>query len=553
MSSCDIPHSSGERPDLDVWESGLRTSAASAPEDPDVLLLADVVPHIDVVVWRFWPDGRREVYGDRMFEVIWGRSRDEMRDEGTTFLDTVHPEERMRLSSLCDASHRGERQDEVFRVVHPDGTVRWARFRTFPVRRDDGSLHYTVGIAGDVTERETMRLDLEERSRQLMVARNRIARLLRATITVHEASEEQDVLEHVAEAVYDTGWGRVAVSLLDRSWEVKQQAFRGLSKREIEFVQQNRPDPAARRRMFSRECEPYRVGRSYFIPGDDLERERSRWRFLLTSSRHVEVKQEWDPRNLLYVPLTGHDGRILGYISMDDPAEGRRELDDTFRYLDSFADLAASVIEGIRLRRAEDAREEELHRVMREQDHRIRNALASIGQLAEMSGRLSPDMDSFLSSFAHRVSAFAEMNSLLMRNAWARTVPLLELVHTALGPYMAPGRVDLNGEPCRIPGRVCRALSMTLAELAMNAAKYGSLSCKSGVVSIAWTLSDDPDPILELVWQESGGPEVHEPTREGVGTVIIRDAIEHELHGSLEWRFDPAGLICRMHMNCAAD
>jgi hypothetical protein len=41
-----------------------------------------------------------------------------------------------------------------YRIVRPDGRVRWIRERTFPVRNDDGEIYRIAGVAEDVTDRK---------------------------------------------------------------------------------------------------------------------------------------------------------------------------------------------------------------------------------------------------------------------------------------------------------------------------------------------------------------------------------------------------------------
>ncbi len=44
--------------------------------------------------------------------------------------------------------------DEEYRIVRPDGTVRWVRDRAFPIRNGSGAVYRVAGIADDVTERK---------------------------------------------------------------------------------------------------------------------------------------------------------------------------------------------------------------------------------------------------------------------------------------------------------------------------------------------------------------------------------------------------------------
>jgi two-component sensor histidine kinase len=65
--------------------------------------------------------------------------------------------------------------------------------------------------------------------------------------------------------------------------------------------------------------------------------------------------------------------------------------------------------------------------------------------------------------------------------------------------------------------------SLALHELATNAAKYGSLSDRNGRVGISWTIVRDGESNrLKLKWQERGGPQAAQPTRQGFGTALLR-------------------------------
>jgi diguanylate cyclase (GGDEF)-like protein len=62
----------------------------------------------------------------------------------------------------------------------------------------------------------------------------------------------------------------------------------------------------------------------------------------------------WHPEDMLLLPLRGQDGTILGTVSVDQPASGRRPTDDQVAYLMSVVDHAAIGVEQS-LREAGDA------------------------------------------------------------------------------------------------------------------------------------------------------------------------------------------------------
>jgi two-component sensor histidine kinase len=89
---------------------------------------------------------------------------------------------------------------------------------------------------------------------------------------------------------------------------------------------------------------------------------------------------------------------------------------------------------------------------------------------------------------------------------------------------------------------------MAWHELATNAVKYGALSVAGGKVDLSWSVMPDGDDrlALELVWRESGGPEVKRPSRKGFGSRLLERGLAAELNGEVVVDYPPSGLVCRM-------
>jgi len=54
---------------------------------------------------------------------------------------------------------------------------------------------------------------------------------------------------------------------------------------------------------------------------------------------------DWDPQDLLYMPLRLPDGRVVGVVSIDDPVDGRRPTKESLAPLELFGHQAAVAIE----------------------------------------------------------------------------------------------------------------------------------------------------------------------------------------------------------------
>jgi two-component system CheB/CheR fusion protein len=180
-----------------------------------------------------------------------------------------------------------------------------------------------------------------------------------------------------------------------------------------------------------------------------------------------------------------------------------------------------------------------------ELNHRVRNMLQVVQAVAAHTLRRSPSPQEFASVFRGRIQALARAHELVSIGGWS-DVPLHDLVQKEIGPYTeGEGRLVMDGPPLRIKPKAALALGMVLHELATNAAKHGALSTPGGRVMVAWMEESDSGKVTRLVlrWAEEGGPPVVEqPERRGFGSELIERQLRHDLAGTVEIVYEPAGL-----------
>ena len=128
--------------------------------------------NIDDVFWLSDPHEQGIFYVSPAYETIWGRSCESLYADAEAWIEAVHPEDRERVRRSLPAQLAGK-WDETYRIVRPDGSVRWIRARAYPVRDADGSVHRVAGTARDVTEYR--RLEEQLRHAQNMEAVGRLA------------------------------------------------------------------------------------------------------------------------------------------------------------------------------------------------------------------------------------------------------------------------------------------------------------------------------------------------------------------------------------------
>ena len=93
----------------------------------------------------------RLLYVSPAYERIWGRPAAELLADVSRFSEAVHPDDLPARREARAARARGEPATVEFRILRPDGEVRWILDRFFPIRSARGRL--TAGSATDITER----------------------------------------------------------------------------------------------------------------------------------------------------------------------------------------------------------------------------------------------------------------------------------------------------------------------------------------------------------------------------------------------------------------
>src|SRR5436309_12457622 len=118
------------------------------------------------VFWMTTPHLEEVLYVSPAYESVWGRSLESVRQRPQSFMDAIHSEDRERVVGILE----GQRQQgfEVeYRIVRPDGSVRWIRDRGFPVKDASGKVYRIAGGAEDITGRKRVEMALQKNERLL--------------------------------------------------------------------------------------------------------------------------------------------------------------------------------------------------------------------------------------------------------------------------------------------------------------------------------------------------------------------------------------------------
>ncbi len=118
--------------------------------------------NIQEIFWMVDAVTKQAIYVNQAFEQITGRTVASLREAPLSYREIIHADDRARVLSRLDEAAKTGVFDEQFRIVRPDGTVRWVGAQGFPVRDAQGKIYRLAGVVQDITERKCVEEALTE-------------------------------------------------------------------------------------------------------------------------------------------------------------------------------------------------------------------------------------------------------------------------------------------------------------------------------------------------------------------------------------------------------
>jgi PAS domain S-box-containing protein len=186
--------------------------------------MADAIPE---VIWITDLHPETMLYVSPSFATIWGRPIEDLYRNPRLWIQAIHPEDRVRVADLFSQWTAGEKveyRNIEYRIVRPDGAVRWIEEGGVLSLNDEAKPYRASGISTDVTERK--KADAERQAYLwFLESMDQINRAIQGTNNIEQMMS--DVLDAVLSSFHcDRAWLVYPCDPDAPSWKVPMEHVR---------------------------------------------------------------------------------------------------------------------------------------------------------------------------------------------------------------------------------------------------------------------------------------------------------------------------------------
>jgi|GEM_PF-3958989 len=104
------------------------------------------------------------LYVSPAYETIWGRTCESLYADSSSWMEAIHPDDRLIISQSVSQQfqHTSDSITREYRIIRPDGEVRWIFAQVKQVSDDVGNTKSFVGFAADISDRKQVEIQLQK-------------------------------------------------------------------------------------------------------------------------------------------------------------------------------------------------------------------------------------------------------------------------------------------------------------------------------------------------------------------------------------------------------
>lgn len=180
------------------------------------------------------------------------------------------------------------------------------------------------------------------------MSREPIVAILDIISRFRRARTFQEKMDLIAEGIAACGWKHIHLYVFDRDTKtINSAAYWGIDGEGRKFLEENRMRIDEIETILSDpENQQFKIGRCYYIPHDADSKFFNDLRAtgLIYEKKEID-SDNWHPQDLLFIPLRGLGGKVVGMVSVDEPVDGKKPTRKSLRPVELFIDYAIAFIE----------------------------------------------------------------------------------------------------------------------------------------------------------------------------------------------------------------
>ncbi|OCQ89948.1 hypothetical protein BCD64_18585 [Nostoc sp. MBR 210] len=141
--------------DIDITE---RKYSAEALHESE-LRFRQLAENINAVFWIKEVPDNRVIYVSPAYERLWGFKAQDLYTNQSNWVNLIHPEDKESVAKAFEEKAIANQFDEEYRIILPNGSIRWVRDRCFGLKDETGEIYRFTGIAEDITTRKQRELN----------------------------------------------------------------------------------------------------------------------------------------------------------------------------------------------------------------------------------------------------------------------------------------------------------------------------------------------------------------------------------------------------------
>jgi PAS domain S-box-containing protein len=151
-----------------ITDISSRIQAENALRDSEELF-RQLAENVHDIFWVSEAGTGKLIYLSPAYDTVSGRSRLSLYHSLRSLLRGIYPDDRKAYRKSLSQYLNGQPVHGQFRIVRPDGAVRWVEARTYPIYNESQQVYRWVGVAEDITERKLAEDQLRQQTQRLQV------------------------------------------------------------------------------------------------------------------------------------------------------------------------------------------------------------------------------------------------------------------------------------------------------------------------------------------------------------------------------------------------